>query len=761
MRRESRRSEWAMLAFAGTLLSAVLLIVVSSNLEPAEGSFELQEVGGSPDLDEQYLQAASSGEKGKEFVQRLQDMWFIEANGKHPKLAANAAGIVGQLMHATFPDDVVNNIDTSVDPCDDFYEYACGKWVKENKDKIKTYETRLAFAWNAASDRGRESEIEILKTDQGPAGIMYRSCMDTEKIEAAGAAPLKPWLDVIDGVHDMPSLVKAVVVFNKHNQDTLFTWWIETNPRDTSTRSLSLGQGSASLPDKTYYTEDTEEMKGHRAKMVEMMTHFFTLVGRPDPAAEARMVADLDKKVAFAEVDRDESRKDHGADVGWETVEALTPSWPWKVWLSELASCDAPPDGSPKACTGDHAEILTVGQADGKKLVLSNKPYFEALDKIIKETPLDAIKASMRWKLIRNSGPYLSAEYIDGLVELNKDLYGTSAKNPRDRKCYGTVSADASWAAAKLYTEKVFKRENRDAALAMLDKVRAQFRATLKVEDWMDESDRTAATHKLDEMFFQVGWPTDTEGKEDWPEQTTLLDGKLGDDLFANYMTSNRVAIEQDFIKLPEAPNRRSWGGSTPMDVNAFYGPNNNGLWIPAGILQAPFFDAEYPAARNFGAIGSVLGHEMSHGFDDNGREFDARGNLHDWWDDKTVTQFKERSGCIADVFDKYKIQGRAVNGKLTLGEDIADSGGLKFAYSALEAEQATPAEKRLFFTSFAQTWCSVTRAKAAKNSVLTDPHAPAKFRVIGGLTQFAPFAEAFQCPAGSPMAPTSRCHLW
>lgn len=633
--------------------------------------------------------------------------------------------------------------------------------MADNKDKISPYETRKAFSWNAASDRVRESEIKILEKDEGPAGTLYRSCMDEDRIEKQGEKPLKPWLDVIDGVTDMQSLVKAVVVFNKHNLDTLFTWYIETNPRDTSSRSFNVAQGSASLPDKSYYTEDSDEMKAHRAKMLESMTKFFELVGRPDPAGEAALVAALDSKIAHAEVDRDVSRKDHGQVVTWEEMEVLTPAWPWKTWLAELAACTAPPDGSPKACAADHEEVTKVGQPGGKQLLLENRPFFEKLDKIIKETPLDAIKASMRWKLIRNSGPYLAAAYIDGLVDLNKDLYGTSEKNPRPRKCYYTVTSDAGWAAAKLYTERVFKKENREAALAMLGKIRAQFRAQLTTEEWMDAADREAATHKLDEMFFQVGWPTDKEDSTDWPKQTTLLDGKFGDDLFTNYMISNRVAIEEDFLKLPKAPNRRNWGGSTPMDVNAFYGPNNNGLWIPAGILQAPFFDADYPAARNFGAIGSVLGHEMSHGFDDNGREFDARGNLHDWWDDKTVAQFKERSGCIAGVFDKYKIQGRAVNGKLTLGEDIADAGGLKFAYAALEAGQPTPAEKRLFFTAFAQTWCSVTRAKAAKNSVLTDPHAPAKFRVLGGLTQFAPFAEAFQCPAGAPMAPTTRCHLW
>jgi membrane metallo-endopeptidase-like protein 1 len=296
----------------------------------------------------------------------------------------------------------------------------------------------------------------------------------------------------------------------------------------------------------------------------------------------------------------------------------------------------------------------------------------------------------------------------------------------------------------------------------MLELIRTQFYDTLPKEEWMAEEDRKAAQDKLQAMFFQVAYPTDKEDKIHWPQETFSMDGKMTNDFMTNYMLGERLSIEKDFDEIAKAPNRRSWGGNSPLEVNAFYGSDANGLWIPAGILQSPFFDAANSDARNFGSIGSVLGHEMSHGFDDNGRQYDARGELHDWWSQETVDRYKERSSCIADLFSTYTIAGRKVNGKYTLGEDIADAGGLKFSYQAFLAKQPRSAmEKRMFFTSFAQTWCSVQRRNSAVSSVLSDTHAPSKFRVLGGLSQFPGFAEAFQCPVGSPMAPEHRCSLW
>ena len=294
--------------------------------------------------------------------------------------------------------------------------------------------------------------------------------------------------------------------------------------------------------------------------------------------------------------------------------------------------------------------------------------------------------------------------------------------------------------------------------------------AALPNETWMVPEDRTAAEHKLSEMFFQVAYPTDEAGAADWPSEVHDLDGKMGPGLFANYMLSQRMAVERDFDKIHKAPKRRGWS-SSPLVVNAFYMDGANGLWIPAGILQSPFFDSKNGDARNYGSLGMVLGHEMTHGFDDNGRQYDARGNLHDWWHAESVARFAEKSRCIGDLFSRFAIDGRHVNGNYTMGEDIADSGGLRFffcvcvtycmcmcrrsgvaralaisrrskrgstacfsvplslaptqththrfSYAAFAKQERSMVDKRIFFTSFAQTWCMVERKKSAVSGAM------------------------------------------
>eukprot|EP00802_Teleaulax_amphioxeia_P007748 Tamp_07756.p1 GENE.Tamp_07756~~Tamp_07756.p1 ORF type:complete len:773 (+),score=207.08 Tamp_07756:340-2319(+) len=655
-------------------------------------------------------------------------------------------------------------VDVHVNPCDDFYEFACGKWDHDNRHAIPAYKSQVAFAWDRAEKKIRSSETAVLEKDDGPAGTYYKSCMDLDHIEEVGDKPLKPWLMFVDTIADKSALVHAVSEFNKHNMDNFFSWWIDTDPRDTTRKVFTVAQGGFTLPEKTYYLEDSAIMQQHRDTLVKIVSRFHQLLGYPAAESDkrAKAVLEFETKLASITVDKEDARQDHGTPAEWAEFEQLAPFWPWKEWLSRLASCSEPPDASAKACKHDHHKVLEVGETGKTPLYMMNKAFFPKLNALLEETEMDTFKAVLGWKVMRNAALYMSSKFIDLMVEFNADLYGVSEKNPRDRKCYYAVQSGTPWPMAKLYVDQIFHQENREAALEMLGNVRARFDATLESEEWMSEEDRSAAQEKLRQMFFQVAYPTDKDDKPAWPSETTDLDGLIGKDFFTNYMLTARLAVERDFEKIDEVPNRRDWGGSSPLMVNAFYGPNNNGLWIPAGILQSPFFDAANSDARNYGSIGSVLGHEMSHGFDDNGRQYDARGELHDWWSDDTVAKYKTRSQCIADLFSTYSIGDRHVNGKYTLGEDIADAGGLKFSYNAfLKKQPRSMMEKRIFFTSFAQTWCSVQRRKSAVSSVLSDTHAPSKFRVLGGLSQFAPFAEAFQCPAGTPMAPVHRCSLW
>lgn len=707
--------------------------------------------------------AEANGGGGKAFLERLQRMWFVMGHKGDKQTANEASRLATQLQIATFPGHVKRNVNTDVNPCEDFYEFACGKWDKENLDAIPKYSTSWSLAWDAAEEKVVNNMISVLREDKGPAGTYFKACNDLDAIEKAGAKPLQPWFELINKIHDKQSLLETVVELNKGGLDHFFSWYIDTDSKDNSQHAFFLAESGTSLPDKTYYADQTPEMVKHRAQFLERVEHFFTLVGRKDAKKEAEMVMQFETALSAITQDRTEAYKEHAQVASWHEMEKLVPSWDWGQWLTMLSQCTQPFNGMPKMCDGDHTSVLKVGTPEGKPLYIRNKGYFEKLDKFMNEQSLEAVKAEMRWNLVKDSASSLSTEFQDSLLVWYKDLYGVQHKSPRPRKCYYSTTSSVGWASAELYSEKLFNHANVAAAKNMLDEIRGEFHNSIPNADWMSEASRAAAQDKLTKMFFEVGVPTGADGKLDWPERAQALDGKLGDDYFTNGEMSTRVSIERSFDKLDKPVQRYSWGSSTPLEVNAFYGPKSNGLWIPAGILQAPFFDAAHSDAQNYGSVGTILGHEMSHAFDDDGSQYDAEGQLREWWDAKTVAGFKERSKCISNVFDKYKVLDKSVNGKLTLGEDIADAGGLKFSYRALTASPRTEEEKRLFFTSFAQTWCEVDRKKSAVTSVLTDEHAPGKFRVIGALTQFKPFADAFQCPEGSPMAPkdTTRCHLW
>jgi len=621
------------------------------------------------------------------------------------------------------------------------------------------------MGWTKASDSIRGDMSKIFEKDAGPAGTYYKACMDLDRIDAKGHSVMEPWLQAIDRIHDKDSLIKTITDFNKEGMDVLFEWGIDKDPRNGQQYAFELGQSGTSLPDKTYFLEDSEDMETHRKVFKETVEGMFKLIGRPDPKGEAELVFTLEHKLAEMQEDKVATRGDHGTPITWAEMEALTPWWPWREWVQRLSTCTPYLDGAAPICKEDYAALREVGTPQGKPLLLTSKPFFQKLQPFLETLDIEQVKAEMRWKLLSGSISSLGTKYLDTYFGMLKDLYGTQSRSPRPRKCYNSAVEAAAWPAAKLYYDNVFHQANQGAALSMLEEIRTQFKAALADEAWMAPEDRKAAVEKLEAMFFQVGGPTDAAGQPAWPPQTTVLDGRLGGDMYGNDVIIARIGMDRALQKLTKVPERRDWGGSnTPMEVNAFYGPDRNGLWIPAGILQAPFFDASLPDARNFGSIGSILGHEMSHGFDDHGREFDKVGELKDWWHEDTVAGYRKRTTCFRDVFDQFTVKGRHVSGDLTLGEDLADAGGIKFAYRAFTAKaQRTEEEERVFFTSFAQTWCSVDRAKAVESQMLSDPHAPGKFRVIGAMTQFPAFARAFHCPTGSPMAPPADrvCHLW
>ena len=352
------------------------------------------------------------------------------------------------------------------------------------------------------------------------------------------------------------------------------------------------------------------------------------------------------------------------------------------------------------------------------------------------EADAEVIKSYLRYTIVSSYATYLPpADFAEVMVPLFTDLYGIKQRPVRWKKCYHSTSSVMAGHVSQLYVDKYFPHENRAAALRMLGEIREQFKTDLMRVPWMDDATRPKAIEKLDEMVFEVGYPSE------WPEWCAL-EGLREDAFLANYQKTEACRVDKHRKKLYEKVKRREWQYAGSTDVNAYYSQKVNGLFIPAAVLEKPFFSPEYDAARNYGSIGAVLGHEMTHGFDDQGRKFDKTGRRVEWWDEHTVDGFKSKAQCISDQYGGYTIHGdKKVSGELTLGEDIADAGGLKMAHHAwLSAAQAegktrTVAEEQLFFLSFAQTWCGVER-KQAEETQLFDAHAPRKW-----------FAPAPACP--------------
>lgn len=298
----------------------------------------------SDGLNDRFLQASANSD----FLSRLQDMWFVESNARRPVLATEATTLAASLQIAGFPEDMVGNIDVTVNPCDDFYEFSCGKYDDEHRDKIPGFKSSLAFAWDAAEKTIRHKEIEVLKADEGPAGTLFKSCMDVDAIEKLGNKPLKPWLELIDSIHDKQSLVKVCTEFSKHDMDNFFGWWISQDPHDATRKVFFLSQTGYTLPERTYYLEDSAEMKKHRNTLVTVASKFYVKLGYSQEESDTRANAILEFETKLARIldQKEVTRKDHGTPIEWSKMEELMPYWPWKDWLKGLSSCTAPPDGA-------------------------------------------------------------------------------------------------------------------------------------------------------------------------------------------------------------------------------------------------------------------------------------------------------------------------------------------------------------------------------------------------------------------------------
>jgi putative endopeptidase len=642
------------------------------------------------------------------------------------------------------------NLDRSCKPCDDFFEFAMGGWMKANPVPPE-YSTWGSFT--VLLDKNQQNLRQILEKEENAKaasgsngqkiGDFYASCMDTSAVDAAGAKPIEPDMARIAAVKDVASLQLETARLQAQGVGAMFRFASRQDAKDSTQVIAAAGQGGLGLPDRDYYLRDDEKSKKLRDAYVAHAQKLFELLGDPSDkaAAEAKTIIGIETalaKASMSNVDlRDPNKTYHRMSV--EDVQTLAPNISWATYFDQV--------GAPGL------KDLNVGQPD----------FFKSLSGQLTSTPIEDWKTYLRWTLVNTTAPGLSEPFVAEDFAFNgKELRGAKEILPRWKRCVTATDRSLGEALGQVYVEKYFPPDAKAHALEMVHNLTAALRQDIPTLSWMGAATRTQAIAKLQAFGVKIGYP------DKWRDYSGL------NIVRNNYMQNELGAAHFEFArqlkKIGKPVEKTEWG-MTPPTVNAYYRSSMNEIVFPAGILQPPFYDPKADDAVNYGGMGAVIGHEITHGFDDQGSKFDAQGNLKDWWSADDLKNFKERATCVSDQFDGYVVDGDLhENGKLVLGESIADLGGLTIAYAAyeksLEGKQRPPekdgftAEQR-FFLGWAQIWGANERLEYARLLANTNPHPLPRFRGNGPLSNMAEFAKAFGCKKGDAMVREQACKIW
>jgi len=645
------------------------------------------------------------------------------------------------------------NLDRSVSPCDNFFEFADGGWVKNNP--IPPAYSRwgsFTILLNHNQDVLRDILEEAAKDKSATPGSnwqkigdFYASCMDESQVESAGLKPLDAEFKRIAEINDVPSLQTEVARLQRGGADAVFGFGSEPDFKNSSRVIAAAGQGGLGLPDRDYYTRDGEKDQQIRDAYSKHVANMFKLLGDDDQkaVAEAKTVLAIETMLAKASMQRvdlrDPDKTYHKMTVS--SLGELTPNLSWESFFKEIG---APPISE-----------IDINQPD----------FFKEVNKALVSVPLNDWKVYLRWQLVHSVAAALPARFVDENFNFyGKTLEGQQEMLPRWRRCVQSADGHLGEALGQFYVQRNFPPEAKAHALEMVKNIMAALRDDLTTLDWMSPATREQALKKLDAMQLKIGYP------DKWRDYSNYHVDR--GPYVENIRRGDEFQTAYDLAKIGKPKDRKLWG-MTPPTVNAYYSPLQNEIVFPAGILQPPFYDPNRDDAINYGAIGAVIGHELTHGFDDQGAKFDADGNLKNWWTEEDLKNFQTRGECIVKQFDSFSIEpGLNLNGKLVEGESIADLGGLTIAYHALqhafESRPAPPpidgftADQR-FFLGWAQVWASSTRLERARVLAHVDPHPADRFRVTAPLSNMPAFAKAYGCKSGSPMVRPAeqRCRIW
>ncbi len=650
----------------------------------------------------------------------------------------------------------LKNMDTSVKPGDDFFLYADGNWIKQTEIPPE-YSRWGAFneliernndALHTIAEKASQTQVDPkLAPETQKVGDYYASGMDEQAIEAMRTKPLQEKLNRIDMIKDRQDVLAEIAHLHSIGVNAFFNFGAGQDAKDSTRDIAQAVQGGLGMPDRDYYTKQDPDMKGKREKYIAHVTKMLTLLGEPagKAAEDAKKIMALETKLAEASRTRVQLRdpiKNYNK-MGVRQLQDLTPDWNWSDYFKKIDLVEP----------GD----INVRQPE----------FFKAAANSFKSTPIDDWKAYLRWNLINATAPYLSKDFVDEEFDFNeRTLRGTQQIKPRWKRVIASEDDAIGEALGKLYVGFYFPPEAKARALELVNNLKEALADRIKTLDWMDEPTKKEALKKLAAFQVKIGYP------DKWLDYS-LLQIDRGP-FVLNTIRAEKFEADRDVQKIGKPVDRTDWG-MTPPTVNAYYNPNMNEIVFPAGILQPPFFYANADDAVNYGAIGAVIGHEMTHGFDDQGRQFDAVGNLRDWWSKKSAEEYDKRRKAVVDQYSSYEpLPGLHLNGELTQGENIADIGGVKLAYAALQKALDKHPEERTkkidgltpeqrFFLSFAAIWRSKIRDEDQKLRLNTDPHSPAQFRVNGPLSNLPEFQQAFNIPDGSPMARPAdkRVNIW